>query len=376
MKQKVVWALLAVGLMIICRCSADAHEIEPEPDPDPDPDPYTGQDVTEIITDDRGIALLFPGDDGIEADPRVVFSENFETGTMDDLRVRWGYMSNSNGEVMSFSDDVPENSSGTRSLQMTATKGKNAGGELYKTFAPGWDTIYLRFYTKFAIDHGSHHHFVALRGFKDPATAPSGGAGQLAENHLSVTIEPAMSEINKYPGTTHAPPGIWQFYAYWPEMRSWQTVEGKPDGRPNPYYGNPFQPVIPAVTPRGDWICIEVMLKMNSIATRKNGELALWIDGKPVVHFAMGIPSGYWMRDRFRNDPLHANSAPFEGFRWRHDMDVRVNVLRLQHYVSGTAFETTNTYSVNNPDYLLNNEEATVWFSNVVMATEYIGTIR
>jgi hypothetical protein len=370
MKHLVFWPLLGFTLLIISGCSTDADEIEQDPDPDPVPD------ITEIITDDRGIAILFPGDDGIETHPGVVFADNFETGSMDDLRARWGHMSNSDGKVMSFSDDVPGGTAGKRSLQMTATRGENAGGELYKTFYPGWDTIYLRFYTKFAIDHGAHHHFVALRGFKDPAPAPSGGAGQLAENHFSVTIEPSRSETNKAGGTQFAPPGVWQFYAYWPEMRSWQTLEGEPDGRPNPYYGNPFQPLIPEIIPRGEWICIEFMLKMNSSATRKNGELALWIDGKPVVHFARGIPRGYWIRDRFRYDPFHANSTPFEGFRWRHDMDVRVNVLRLQHYVSGSSFDSTQDYSDNNPDYLINTEQATVWFDNVVMATEYIGTIR
>jgi hypothetical protein len=316
----------------------------------------------------QGIAWLYPGDEGIDNHPSVVFADNFETGDLGDIEARWGHMSNRDGKVMSFSNDVPEGSAGTRSLQMTATRGENAGGELYKTFNPGWDTIYLRFYTKFARDHGVHHHFVALRGSKDPLPYPIGGAGSLAENRFSVTIEPTRWQ--------QGPPGIWQFYAYWPEMRSWQTVEGKPDGRPNPYYGNSFLPEEPFVIPRDQWISVEFMVILNTSPEAMDGEVALWIDGEPVVHFAPGTPMGYWRNDSFRNDPSHANAVPFEGFRWRHDMDVKINVLRLQHYISGTSFDRTQEYSDNNPGYLINTKQATVWFDNVVMATEYIGPVR
>jgi hypothetical protein len=155
----------------------------------------------------HGIAWNYPGDEGIENHPSVVFADNFETGDIEDIRNRWGHMSNRDGKVMFFSDDVPEGSAGKRSLQMTATRGENVGGELYKTFEDGWDTIYLRFYTKFTEDHGFQGHFVALRGARDPLPYPVGGAGSRAENHFSVTIEPKTTEANKYPTTSHDPSG-------------------------------------------------------------------------------------------------------------------------------------------------------------------------
>jgi hypothetical protein len=197
---------------------------------------------------------------------------------------------------------------------------------------------------------------------------PTGGAGQGAENRFSVTIEPADIQ--------YGPPGIWQFYFGWPEMRSWQTPEGKPDGRPNPYYGNVIRPETPAIVPRGEWIAVEVMIKLNTSAEASDGELALWIDGEPVIHFAPGTPKGYWLRERFFTNPGHARAEPFEGFRWRHDMDIKVNVLRLQHYVSGTSFDRSQAWAEKNPDQPIDTEQATVWFDNVVMATEYIGPIR
>ena len=361
--------LLVLPVLLICsRCESSHHEVD--------------EDMV------RGIAWDYPGDEGIDGHPSVVFADNFETGDLHDLRERWGHWNNRDEKVMSFSSEVPEGSAGLRSLKMTATRGENAGGELYKTFDPGWDKIYLRFYTKFAEDHGIYHHFVALRGFKDPLPYPMGGAGRRAENHFSVTIEPSTAEINRYPNIMHEPPGVWQFYAYWPEMRSWQTPEGEPDGRDNPYYGNSFQPQEPSVVPRGEWISVEIMVKVNSTPEEKDGEMALWIDGVPAVHFAPGTPKGYWKSSdrfpgdpaipnaRFRNDPDHPDAEPFEGFRWRHDMDVKVNVLRLQHYISEGTFRNTQAYSEENPDRPINTEQNIVWFDNVVMATEYIGPMR
>lgn len=325
---------------------------------------------------DKGLAWYHPGDRGIESNPSVIFADDFEEGEISDLQSRWGHVSNSNGQVLSFSSDVHESTVGERSLQMTATNGQNSGGELYKTFDEGWDKIHLRFYTKFAEDHGNHHHFVALRGFENPTPWPTGGAGSLAEDFFSVTVEPTTTERNTYPPSRFAPPGVWQFYAYWPEMRSWQTVEGEPTGAPNPYYGNVLYPEEPREVNRGEWTAIEFMLKMNSSPEERDGEMALWIDGELAVHFAPGTPEGYWVRDQFRNVPGHPDAEPFEGFKWRKDMDVKVNVLRLQHYVSGGSFNSTQNYANENPDYLINTEEATVWFDNVVMATEYIGPIR
>lgn len=320
------------------------------------------------------LAWQYPGDEGIENDLNVVFAENFETGDLADLEARWGYASNRGGRVMSYSDDVPAGSAGKRSLQMTATRGENSGGELYKAFEEGWDKIHLRFYTRFAEDHGNYHHFVALRGFKDPLPYPVGGAGQQPENHFSVTIDPNINHAKA--SENHSPPGIWHFYAYWPEMRSWQSPEGEPDGRPNPYYGNSLQPGVPAVVPRGEWIAVEVMLKLNSSTEKSDGEVALWIDGEPVVHYAPGTPRGYWASNRFLNDPGLPDAQPFEGFRWRHDRSVSINVLRLQHYVSGSAFDKSQAYAEANPDYLINTRQAAVWFDHVVMAKEYIGPMR
>lgn len=330
----------------------------------------------EEVSQNKGIAWLYPGDEGIKNHPDVLFVENFETGDMKDVESRWGHMSNRDGKVMSFSNDVPVGSAGTRSLKMTATRGENEGGELYKTFKSGWDKIHLRFYVKFTEDHGYQGHFVALRGEKNPKPYPVGGAGQRPENHFSITMEPKTHNVNTPGSEEYVPPGVWQFYAYWPEMRSWQTFEGKPDGRPNPYYGNVFQPVKPAVAQRGKWMAVEFMIKLNSSPDEKDGEMAFWINGELQEHFYPGNPKGYWRSGSFRNDSNHPEATPFEGFRWRHDMDVKVNVLRLQHYMSDRTFANSQDYSDKHPNHLIDAKQTIVCFDNVVMAKEYIGPMR
>ncbi len=319
-----------------------------------------------------GLAAEYPGDRGIEDDPRVVFAENFATGTLEQVRDRWGFARHL--DAMTLTEDVPEGSATGRSLRMTATR-RQQGVELYKTFDEGWERVFLRFDVRFDPDYGINHHFVALRGFKNPTRWPPGGAGRRPDNHFSVTIEPTLRSINRWPDPPdYAPPGTWMFYAYWPRMRSWQTVDGRPDGRPNPYYGNGFMPADPApAIERGRWHSVEVMLQLNSRPDADDGELALWVDGRRAAHFAPGTPHGYFIRDQFRHDPDHERARPFPGFRWRHDMDVKINVLRLQNYVSERVFDQTARLAREHPQLEINTERASVSFTNIVLATSYIG---
>jgi hypothetical protein len=322
-----------------------------------------------------GLAALYPGDDGIQDDPKVVFFENFEVGNLQQIKDKWGYAKD--GGVLSLVEEGPEGSVGSTALQMASTVNKHTGGELYKTF-PGskWEQIYLRFYVKFEKGHGFLHHFVALRGFKNPAKAPSGNAGNKSEDYFSVTLDCYSVNKNYVPAKTYAPPGVWGFYPYWPEMRSWQTEEGVPDGRSSPYYGNFIMPRDPVAIERDRWICLEFMIKLNTAPDVRDGELALWVDGELVYHMAPGTVEGYWIRDQWRNDPDNPKSQPFEGFLWRNDMDVFINVLRLQHYVSEDSFSSTLNYLTKDPTYPLNFRQAIVWFDNIVMATDYIGPIK
>jgi hypothetical protein len=65
-----------------------------------------------------GIVQKYYRDIGIVNDPDVIFAEQFETGTVNDISNRW--TNNQNAAGMSLVSDIPSNSGGTRSLQMTS----------------------------------------------------------------------------------------------------------------------------------------------------------------------------------------------------------------------------------------------------------------
>ena len=146
--------------------------------------------------------------------------------------------------------------------EITAKRGQNTGGHLYKMLNPGLDTCYLRFYVKFDEQHGYIHHFMHLVGYNPPTRYPQGGAGEKprGDERFSTGVEP-WGFWGKFP-----PPGAWNLYSYWCEMKD------SPDGK---YWGNSFAPEPPQPVQRGKWICMEVMLKCNSAPDKSDGQQAL-----------------------------------------------------------------------------------------------------
>jgi len=319
------------------------------------------------LPEKSGLAAAYPGDVGIEKNPAVVFTENFEKGTLDELFRRWTESSNKNGKVMAFSSDVAGESTGRRSLQMTATRGENSGGHLFKVLSPGHDELYIRFYTRFASDYGFCHHFVRIRGMVDPVPYPMGQISkQPSVRWCGTDIEPVHgSDFGRSAATP--PPGIWALSSYWPEMRSWQGPGG------TSFYPDQFEPRNCVPVSRNQWVCVEVMVKMNSSPDKSDGEQAVWIDGLLVSHYGPRTVRGYWRRDKYILDD--EKGEPFEGFRWRKDMLLKWNRLWLLHYVSERSFKKSDAYAAEHPDAPINTQTAAVWFDDIVVATEYIGPI-
>jgi hypothetical protein len=326
--------------------------------------------VSSPLPQGYGTAAKYPGDVGIGKDPAVVRVEGFELSNLADLDSRWSDIKNEEGRALFLDHTAPPGGAGTRSLRVTATRGRNTGGYLYAVLDPGYDQLFLRFYVKFAPDYGFDHHFCSLGGEFDPPPYPVGRAGIRPDNYWSSGVEPTASSPQTYPAKQFPPPGIWHFYTYWPEMRSFENE----DGTGTRCYGNDFEPIQPVVAPRDRWICVEIMVKMNSAPEKTDGEQAMWIDGKLVAHFAPGVPVGYWLRDVFRNDT--EKGKPFEGLRWRHDMRVTINKVKLENYVSDSAFERSEAYARSDPDFLINTQQSTVWFDHVVVSREYVGPIK
>ena len=79
------------------------------------------------------------------------------------------------------------------------------------------------------------------------------------------------------------------------------------------------------------------MIQANSAPEVADGRQAMWVDGKP--------------------------AGEFSGIRWRNDPGLKVNCLWLEHY----------GYDPGDPTRQYWKESQSVWFDDVVVATEYIG---
>ena len=336
----------------------------------------------------KGLAARYPGDAGIQRHPSVLFVEDFESESLEAVVRRWSWSRGQQDHRLSLDPQVerPAGSPGRQSLKMTVLRGTGGNsGDLRKILDDHHQQIHLRFYVRFAEDYGLLHHFTRVRGELNPTPHHAGGAGRRPATHFSAAIETGLNNTNHYPVRERAaPPGFWRFYVYWPEMRSWQTPAGDPDGRPNPYYGNAFTPHRPVQAKRGAWQCVEIMVRMNSAPGAKDGALALWIDGVPVGQWdgkARQPARGYWMRDTFRWDPEHSAAADFPGFNWSpledpDDLANYKNLIHLHHYVSSGTWNQADRYAERNPDCPIDLQEATVWKDHVVVATEYIGPLE
>ena len=313
--------------------------------------------ISETRPRDAGIAARYPSDLGIEEDPRVVFAENFELASLDELKKRWETVTQP--ETMTFEGDVPEGSGGKRSLLMAHVGGKGSGGHLYRRLQPGYEKLYGRFYVKFDPNCAPIHHFGTNLGGNLPATPwPSVRAGTPPGGDKSfwVGIEPFGKSW------------VWDYYTYWHEMRG-----SPPRGQT---WGNSFVRDPKLKVERGRWNCVELMVKMNDVGDT-NGEMAFWLDGKLISHLGKGFPKGKWTYDKFipgeggesvrwdhtQSGPerfvVPEGGRPFEGFRWRTTEDLKLNYVWLYLYITQSPA----------------GHVSRVWFDDVVIATEYIGPI-
>jgi len=306
----------------------------------------------DALPEGPGLSARYPGDAGLERDPAVLFAESFESGTLEEISKRWGNESNQDRKVLSLAADTPPGSPGKRSLGMTATLGENTGGHLYTRLPREVDRAFARFYVKFAADAGYLHHFVHFGGYRPPTTYPQGGAGTRPEGseRITVGIEP-YGDYGRHP-----PPGIWNLYAYWQEMKI--SADGK-------YWGNSLKPARPAAVPRDRWQCVEIMLALNTPG-EPDGEAALWLDGKLTARFRRGARRDQWTGMGF--SLVEEGGEPFEGFRWRSSADLKINFFWLLDYVTENA-PRQNRVTKPNPVHR-------VWFDDIVVATSYVGPIE
>lgn len=268
-----------------------------------------------VQVEGKGFAAKSKGDKGLRDDKRVVFVEDFEEP---EFRKRWMEVKEPS-EKLRLVDDR-----GGKSLEIPSDLDKDTGGHLYRMLEKGLETAHLRFYVWFEPEHTYVHHFVNLMGYNPGTRWPQGHAGTKPEGHERFTtgIEP-WGDWGRA-----KPPGVWNFYSYWCEMKK------APDGK---YWGNSFRPKPDVQVERGKWVCVEIMVKCNTVG-KADGEQAFWIDGKC---------AGRW-----------------GGIRWRTAKELAVNGVCLSYYMTDRVSRSEGQEP---------RKKNRVRFDDVVLATEYIG---
>lgn len=314
-----VAAALIAGLPLAGAAGQDssAGTIDAQPGPTAPPQAAARPQATEQPR--AGIAAMYPGDEGIELDPRVLFADDFETGDVAEIIGRWG--NGTEGGRVAVSDVVRPDAPGRRSLRIKF-------GHIYTHFKPS-DQVFVRYYMRFDPEFGYPHHLPFLIADRVPTPWPKGFAGKKPPgDYFFGSALDTYSDWGKLP-----PPGKWMLYTYWQEM--------KPDGLGH-YWGNNLVPPQKELIQRGRWYCLEMMIKANSRPEAADGEQAFWVDGKLV--------------------------GEFKGFRWRSSDQLKLNSFWLLH-----DGETGSSIS-NDPDHAKRKYD--IWFDDVVIANEYIGPVQ
>ncbi len=245
-----------------------------------------------------GLAAKYPGDEGLEKDEAVIFFTDYED---DSWKEGWTC---SNWELYSLTSDPRLVFSGKGSLQKHGPRGKNGASLTYDLKEPV-DVLYHRVYARFK-SGGANTRFIGISGVAAgmPQWKAMGSAG------VRPTELPYFcATLTTQDDNPLAP--MW--YPYHIDQKG-QWGDNWP---------------IDVVFPADTWFCLEMMVKMNTPG-RRNGELRLWVDGRPV----------YAKTD----------------MRWRLDPSVRVGRAFDQVYASKPF-----------------PKESYFWVDNRVVATEYVG---
>lgn len=274
----------------------------------------------------ESISSKYPGDQNIASDSRVLFADNFESG---DLK-KWEEL---RGTIALTTTNA---NSGRYAVHIPMHRGRNHGGDAIKWFMPGADRVHARFYVKFSPDYQYNHHFMWLGANQRTNRWSSFGKAGRKPNgtYYSTGMEPWFA-WGKNP-----PPGEVNLYSYFMDMEPDHKMKDK-------YWGNQFFPPGPGrgksasehrVIPHLDkWQCWEFMLEANTAPDKADGKQAMWVDGKLI--------------------------GEFQNIRWRIDMDLKVNCLWMEHF----------GYDEGDPTKQYWKDTQSVWFDDVVVATEYIG---
>jgi len=315
----VVWTVLSAALALLT--GADTAKESPTMLPE--------------LPEGGGIAAKYPGDRGIEEDPRVVFADGFEEieGTRMAAvgREQTGNKWDSSAGTVTIVQEPEKVHTGSKAAQMTyeVPSSHNA----VKQFKDGFDTLHVRYYMKYHPEFpGCHHTGMCILAGAPGVTLAMGSATGVVPDGRSHYVA-LLDTLPPRRRSTTPPPGNIDVYCYhMDQARIWGDLLF-PTGEVMPsenswLFAENFVPRPNVNAERGRWYCYELMVQANTPGKR-DGRVAFWVDGRL---------AGDFPNLRFRTDEaLKPNHVIIVG----HSSRVQPN--------------------------------QTLWYDDVVAATSYIG---
>lgn len=269
-----------------------------------------------------GIAANYPDDANLESHPDVLFADGFEDySSVSRLTGSGNYNNYYQGSNLALDGSV--HFKGAQSLRMRMPSTSNeVSNAIVRNLSSGQDRLFMRVYARYQPGYSgvnSAHNGLRVSGnYNGPGRRPDG------TDFFLVNIENSRWGSEPEPGYTHA-------YVYHPEQDDSYGEHWYSDGRVtngSQSFG-PYFVARPNSSPtRGEWICYEMLVQLNTPGTR-DGRVAVWQDGELIAD---------WQNIRFRD----------------------VNTLKIDQI----QLENGGQGSVQQNDK---------WYDNLVIATSYIG---
>lgn len=277
-----------------------------------------------------GIAARHPGDDGIAADPDVIFFDDFEGyRTVGELTTRWNEMFHASN--FRLATEADNRFAGAKALEISVPAGTaEVANELRKTISPTQDTLFIRAYTMWHPDNsvvGSSHNGVHASANYCCAGVPADG-----RNKFNVS-----ADVFRLDGSVPNP-GQTTVYIYHPEQRSEWGDYWYPDGRIIPFdsirgdFGPDFVQRPNFVPKLGRWYSWEMMVKANTPGQR-DGRIAIWVDGALVADWQnVRLRDVSTLKMNLVSIDMHANAQRSAPLRKYYD-----NVVVARSYIGPVA---------------------------------------
>lgn len=230
---------------------------------------------------DAGIAAAYAQDQGIAADPAVIFADDFEAyRSVSEIGAVW------NAGLyhhVALSSSKGEKFAGAQALQFTSPKqDAELSNGAARALTQGEDLIFLRYYSKFdsSFDvRGSSHNGggISASYFEEGRATP--GVRADGRNKIWVSLEAWRDDL------AEANPGKQNLYVYHPEQRSQWGDHFFPSGTVLPFtykpgdFGQNFVARPDIAVKLGRWYCYELMVRANTPGKR-DGRIAWWLDGR------------------------------------------------------------------------------------------------